>query len=141
MSTSSHLHQFYSVLYRKKLRHYSTIFFFKRWFLSWSHRKRHRDSWSRLGLAQNFKLSLVSDIEKSDSLVSVSSRSKNQRPLFLGLGLVVNFHKSNFSVSVSFQKIGLVPPWHKLIQYNSFHNPIRRKTNNNKFIRNQMNNK
>ena len=48
--------------------------------------------------------------KKSDSLVSVSSRSKNQHPLFLSLRLVVNFHKSNFSVSVSSQKIGLVPP-------------------------------
>ena len=72
---------------------------------------------SRLGLAQNFgvksHLGLVSDIEKSDSLVSVASHSKNQHPLFLGLGLVLNFHKSNFSVLVSSQKIGLVPPWTK----------------------------
>ena len=38
---------------------------------------------------------------------------KNQHSLFLGLGLAVNFHKSNFSVSS--QKIGLVPPWHNTL--------------------------
>ena len=39
---------------------------------------------------------------------TVSSRLKIQHPLFLGLGLVVNFQKYNFSVSS--RKIGLVPP-------------------------------
>ena len=65
---------------------------------------------SRLGLvkkdtlAQNFELSLVSDIKKSDNLALF----KKSASTFLGL--VVNFHKSIFLVSVSSQKIGLVPP-------------------------------
>ena len=43
---------------------YTVYIFIKSWFLSRSHKKRHQDSRSRLGLARNFELSLVSDIKK-----------------------------------------------------------------------------
>ena len=45
--------------------------------------------------------------------LSVSSHSENPLPLSLSLGLVVNFYMSNFLVSVSSQKIGLVSPGKK----------------------------
>ena len=66
-----------------------------------------------LGLETKGKVLGLSVLYKILELVSVSSPSKNQHPLFLGLvlDLVVNFHKSNFSVSVLPQEIAHVPPW------------------------------
>ena len=37
--------------------------------------------------------------------------AKKSHPPILGYGLVVSFDRYNFSVSVSYQKIGLIPPW------------------------------
>ena len=51
-----------------------------------------------------YDLSLVSDIKRNEKVLSCA---KNKHPLFLGL--MGNFDKSNFSVLVSSQKIGIFP--------------------------------